>query len=58
MNVFSEFYHQSYCFAIRCVIFINFVFLYFKRFRKKTGIVETLTSMWYRQPSDSMTEGK
>ncbi|XP_008315392.1 tetratricopeptide repeat protein 39B [Cynoglossus semilaevis] len=25
-------------------------------FRKKTGIVETLTSMWYRQPSDSMTE--
>ncbi|XP_019956910.2 tetratricopeptide repeat protein 39B [Paralichthys olivaceus] len=25
-------------------------------FRKKTGIMETLTSMWYRQPADSMTE--
>ncbi|XP_049427343.1 tetratricopeptide repeat protein 39B-like [Epinephelus fuscoguttatus] len=27
-----------------------------QRFRKKTGIVETLTSLWYRQPSDNLTE--
>uniref|UniRef100_A0A3B4T8M6 Tetratricopeptide repeat protein 39B n=2 Tax=Seriola dumerili TaxID=41447 RepID=A0A3B4T8M6_SERDU len=27
-----------------------------QRFRKKTGIVETLTSLWYRQPADSLTE--
>uniref|UniRef100_A0A8D3DAL0 Tetratricopeptide repeat protein 39B n=1 Tax=Scophthalmus maximus TaxID=52904 RepID=A0A8D3DAL0_SCOMX len=27
-----------------------------QRFRKKTGIVETLTSLWYRQPADNMTE--
>ncbi|XP_041640247.1 tetratricopeptide repeat protein 39B-like isoform X2 [Cheilinus undulatus] len=25
-------------------------------FRKKTGIVETLTSLWYRQPADNLTE--
>ncbi|KAI3353109.1 hypothetical protein L3Q82_019675, partial [Scortum barcoo] len=27
-----------------------------QRFRKKTGIVETLASMWYRQPADNLTE--
>ncbi|XP_070683819.1 tetratricopeptide repeat protein 39B-like [Pempheris klunzingeri] len=27
-----------------------------ERFRKKTGIVETLTSLWYRQPTDNLTE--
>ncbi|XP_042341136.1 tetratricopeptide repeat protein 39B-like [Plectropomus leopardus] len=27
-----------------------------QRFRKKTGIVETLTSLWYRQPADNLTE--
>ncbi|XP_059184392.1 tetratricopeptide repeat protein 39B-like [Centropristis striata] len=27
-----------------------------QRFRKKTGIVETLTSLWYRQPAENMTE--
>uniref|UniRef100_UPI0037E96467 tetratricopeptide repeat protein 39B-like n=1 Tax=Semicossyphus pulcher TaxID=241346 RepID=UPI0037E96467 len=25
-------------------------------FRKKTGIVETLASLWYRQPADNLTE--
>ncbi|XP_070772951.1 tetratricopeptide repeat protein 39B-like [Enoplosus armatus] len=25
-------------------------------FRKKTGIVETLTSLWYKQPADNLTE--
>ncbi|XP_031719216.1 tetratricopeptide repeat protein 39B-like isoform X2 [Anarrhichthys ocellatus] len=27
-----------------------------QRFRKKTGIVETLTSLWNRQPADNLTE--
>uniref|UniRef100_A0A3Q1IVD8 Tetratricopeptide repeat protein 39B n=1 Tax=Anabas testudineus TaxID=64144 RepID=A0A3Q1IVD8_ANATE len=27
-----------------------------QRFRKKTGIVETLTNLWYRQPADNLTE--
>ncbi|XP_070839804.1 tetratricopeptide repeat protein 39B-like [Chaetodon trifascialis] len=27
-----------------------------QRFRKKTGIVETLTSLWYRQPAENPTE--
>ncbi|XP_028460123.1 tetratricopeptide repeat protein 39B-like [Perca flavescens] len=27
-----------------------------QRFRKKTGIVETLTSLWFRQPADNLTE--
>ncbi|XP_072318448.1 tetratricopeptide repeat protein 39B-like [Eucyclogobius newberryi] len=27
-----------------------------QRFRKKTGFVETLTSFWYQQPSDNLTE--
>uniref|UniRef100_A0A672YQY9 Tetratricopeptide repeat domain 39B n=1 Tax=Sphaeramia orbicularis TaxID=375764 RepID=A0A672YQY9_9TELE len=27
-----------------------------QRFRKKTGIVETLTSLWYRQPAENLTE--
>ncbi|XP_034543814.1 tetratricopeptide repeat protein 39B-like [Notolabrus celidotus] len=27
-----------------------------QNFRKKTGIVETLTSFWYRQPADNLTE--
>lgn len=27
-----------------------------QRFRKKTGLVETLTNFWYRQSSDNMTE--
>ncbi|XP_029014242.1 tetratricopeptide repeat protein 39B-like [Betta splendens] len=27
-----------------------------QRFRKKTGIVETLTNLWYQQPADSLTE--
>uniref|UniRef100_A0A8P4FYR2 Tetratricopeptide repeat protein 39B n=1 Tax=Dicentrarchus labrax TaxID=13489 RepID=A0A8P4FYR2_DICLA len=27
-----------------------------QRFRKKTGIVQTLTSLWYRQPVEDLTE--
>ncbi|XP_053195992.1 tetratricopeptide repeat protein 39B-like [Scomber japonicus] len=27
-----------------------------QRFRKKTGIVETLSNLWYRQPADRLTE--
>ncbi|KAM8773453.1 tetratricopeptide repeat protein 39B-like [Acanthopagrus schlegelii] len=27
-----------------------------ERFRKKTGIMETLASFWYRQPAESLTE--
>lgn len=27
-----------------------------QRFRKKTGLVETLTSLWYRQPAENLTE--
>ncbi|XP_032390083.1 tetratricopeptide repeat protein 39B [Etheostoma spectabile] len=27
-----------------------------QRFRKKTGIVETLTGLWFRQPADNLTE--
>ncbi|XP_074485401.1 tetratricopeptide repeat protein 39B-like [Sebastes fasciatus] len=27
-----------------------------QRFRKKVGLMETLTSLWYRQPADNLTE--
>ncbi|KAK2817151.1 hypothetical protein Q5P01_025342 [Channa striata] len=27
-----------------------------QRFRRKTGIMETLTNLWYRQPADNLTE--
>ncbi|KAM9363858.1 tetratricopeptide repeat protein 39B-like [Symphorus nematophorus] len=27
-----------------------------QRFRKKTGIVETLTNLWYKQPAENLTE--
>nr|XP_020447541.1 tetratricopeptide repeat protein 39B-like isoform X4 [Monopterus albus] len=27
-----------------------------QRYRKKAGLVETLTSLWYRQPTDNLTE--
>lgn len=31
---------------------------YVNRFRKKAGFVETITSLWYRQPAENLTEGE
>ena len=38
--------------------YASFFHVFLFSFRKKSGILETITNLWYRQPSDNLTEGE
>lgn len=50
--------HLIRCKVLGSLWVVKNQFLNFFRFRKKTGLMESLANLWYRQPADNLTEGE